>query len=205
VPPWRAVRDRPTVVPEIAVTLALRGCLTDIAVLRAAGCTRVGLGEEKADTTGGRRLCQVTASRMVSSLTGWPEVVQRSHVGNHSGLPGVTNPIEFTQRETDMRTRTGQSRSTRLALIGASTLASVGMALAIPATAQAADSSSASTTTTTATSQSATLSSRWHYYHSYFWGADCTRVGNYGINHGWWNAYQCRGDWFHDYQLWYRY
>jgi hypothetical protein len=83
-------------------------------------------------------------------------------------------------------------------------LAAVGMSFAVPATAQAASPVSATTTTAVVKPHASALSG-WYYYGSYFWGADCTSVGNYGINHGWWNAYQCIGNWFQDYQLWYRY
>src|SRR4051812_19268137 len=54
-----------------------------------------------------------------------------------------------------------------------------------------------------ATRASARPGPGWYYYGSYFWGADCTYVGNYGINNGWWSAYQCDGNWFRDYDLWY--
>ena len=98
------------------------------------------------------------------------------------------------------------ARNTRRAAATALASAAVAVsALTASTTANASPVSQASrTVANVAVTQPQTTQSRWYYYHSYFWGADCTRIGNYGLNHNCWNAYQCRGDWFNDYQLWYR-
>ena len=107
-------------------------------------------------------------------------------------------------------TTPSETRSTRARWkIGAATLcAAAGMAVAVPAAAQAAGSSSAATAVSAAQQQVATpaaASVTWYYFDSYFWGSDCNKNGNAGIDNAGWVAYKCVGGWFEDYKLYYHF
>ncbi|MFI7581139.1 hypothetical protein [Kocuria kalidii] len=52
--------------------------------------------------------------------------------------------------------------------------------------------------------QAAPKGNGWHYYDSYFWGAECNKIGNEKIDSGEWKAYRCMGNWLNDYNLWYQ-